>query len=192
MPDSTPSRKFVKRLNALTDSSFEELDRRYRERLCALVERELGRRFARREDPEDAVQSALRSFYRGVREQRFHIDHSSALWKLLAQITRHKYLKHVEHHQAAKRCPEHEVQGQEDLCPTRDPTPEEAAELADILGQLADRLERDDAEILRLRLQGFSRQDISREMACTEGMVRYRLDRIRRALACVLQGEGRR
>jgi RNA polymerase sigma factor (sigma-70 family) len=172
----------------MTDSSFEELDRRYRERLCVMVERELGRRFARREDPEDAVQSALRSFFRGVRDQRFYIDHSSALWKLLAQITRHKLLKHVEHHQAAKRRPEQESQAQEDALAAREPTPDEAAELADVLEQLTRRLEPTEVEILRLRLQGFSKTEIAREVNCTVGVVRYRLDRIRGLLTTILSG----
>ena len=189
MADAHPSSDFIRRVNAATHSAFEELDRRYRQRLCMLVEKELGKRFAGREDPEDAVQSALRSLYRGVHAKRFCIDHSSALWKLLAQIVRRKVLRHVEHHGASKRSPQHEVQAQEDQLVAREPTPEEAAELADVLAQLVSRLEPAEVEILRLRLQGFSKPEIAKEANCTEGTVRYRLERIRESLAKILAGK---
>lgn len=103
MANTGDSADFVRRLQAATNSSFEELDRLYRQRLCTLVEKELNLRFGGREDPEDAVQSALRSFFRGVHAHRFQIDHSGVLWILLATIVRRKILKHVEHHQAVKR-----------------------------------------------------------------------------------------
>jgi RNA polymerase sigma factor (sigma-70 family) len=191
MADAHPSADFVRRVNAATHSAFEELDRRYRQRLCALVEKELGQRFAGREDPEDAVQSALRSLYRGVHAKRFCIDHSSALWKLLAQIVRRKVLRHVEHHAAAKRSPQREVQAEEDQLTAREPTPAEAAELADLLAQLVSRLEPAEVEILRLRLQGFSKAEIAHEESCTEGTVRYRLERIRELLARIVGAKGK-
>ena len=68
----------------------------YRARLCQLVEREMNRRFRRKEDPEDVVQSAFRTFYRRNAKGEFHIDSSVDLWRLLETITRHKILKHVE------------------------------------------------------------------------------------------------
>jgi RNA polymerase sigma factor (sigma-70 family) len=186
MADAHPSADFVRRINAATASAFEELDRRYRQRLCALVERELGKRFAGREDPEDAVQSALCSLYRGVHAKRFCIDHSGALWKLLAQIARRKVLRHVEHHAAAKRSPRREVPAEEQLLTAQEPTPEEAAELADILAQLVSRLAPAEVAILRLRLQGYSKIEIAQEENCTEGTIRYRLQRIRDLLAKIV------
>ena len=70
---------FTARINRNSESAAAELDHRYRQRLCALVAREMGERFRAREDPEDVVQSALRSFFRGAARQRFQIDHSGML-----------------------------------------------------------------------------------------------------------------
>ena len=52
----------------------------YRARLCQLVEREMNRRFRRKEDPEDVVQSAFRTFYRHNAKGEFRIDSSVDLW----------------------------------------------------------------------------------------------------------------
>ena len=86
----------------------DELDEQYRARLCRLVEREMNRRFRRKEDPEDVVQSAFRTFYRRNAQGEFHIDSSVDLWRLLETITRHKILKHVEKLGAGKRDPKRE------------------------------------------------------------------------------------
>lgn len=100
MPPRSP---IVSRLQAVTDSMAADMDDRYRQRLCQLVEREMNRRFRRREDPEDVVQSAFRTFYRRNAQGEFRIDFSTDLWRLLETITRHKLLKHVEKLGTAKR-----------------------------------------------------------------------------------------
>jgi len=184
--DPNASTDFVRRVNAATESAFEEIDQRYRRQLCALVERELSKRFARREDPEDAVQSALRSFYRGVHAQRFHIDHSGALWQLLVKLVRRKVMKHVERHGAIKRTPKHETAVDGDQFASREPTPDEAAHVSDAIGQVLAKLDATGQEIFRLRLQGFTRGEIARETDSSEAVVRYRLDRIRDLLTRVL------
>lgn len=180
------SADFVRRLQAATNSSFEELDRLYRQRLCALVEKELNRRYGGREDPEDAVQSALRSFFRGASSHRFQIDHSGALWKLLVTIVRHKILKHVEYHQALKRRPHGEVLAEDIDLVSREPNPEEAAELTDILERLVDQIEPEEVDILRLRMQGLTKAEIGQELDLKEGTVKYRLDKITDLLARIL------
>ncbi len=105
MSDSQSHRSLVRRLNARRDSAAIDLDAAYRAKLCRLVEREMGRRFRRKEDPEDVVQSAFRTFYRRSTLGEFRIDSSADLWRLLETITRHKILKHVEKLDAKKRSP---------------------------------------------------------------------------------------
>ena len=89
-------------------SAASKLTEQYRARLCQLVEREMNSRFRRKEDPEDVVQSAFRTFYRRNALGEFHIDSSVDLWRLLETITWHKMLKHVEKLSAGKRDPKRE------------------------------------------------------------------------------------
>jgi RNA polymerase sigma factor (sigma-70 family) len=176
------SEGFFGRLNAGSESAAEEVDRRFRKRLCSLVEREMSKRFASREDPEDSVQSAMRSFYRGIGAQRFKIDSSSRLWKLLEEITRHKMLKHIEHHNTQKCTPNKEVSADEQWFNGRDPSPEEVVEVADLVACVLDGLEDPYPTIIRLRLEGYTRAQIAARVNCSEASIRFKLNRIRERL----------
>ena len=158
------------------------MDEQYRGRLCLLVEREMNRRFRRREDPEDVVQSALRTFCRRNALGEFRIDSSADLWRLLATITRHKILKHVEKLGAAKRNPKREEYPEGDDVPGRIPTPEQAAIAADLIEKTVDGLDEGYVAVFHLRLQGHTEEEIAAKMDCTRATVRTRLGRIRERL----------
>ncbi len=187
MSKANLSKDFFIRLNAGAESAADEVVRRYREQLCAMVEKEMGKRFAGREDPEDPVQSALQSFCRGIHEQRFHIDHGGSLWRLLEEIARHKMLKHIEHHDAAKRRPALEVPTADRPLQSPEPLPEEAAHVADVIQQVLAGLAPPDPEVFRLRLEGRTRAEIAQHVHCTESAVRVKLDRIAARLRRILK-----
>ena len=63
----------------------------------------LSERMRRRVEPEDVVQSVFRSFFLKAREERYSIERSGDLWKLLAAITLSKVRGQVEFHTAKKR-----------------------------------------------------------------------------------------
>ena len=107
MTDFPHQATIASRLTADADLAF-EFDGQYRERLCHLVAREMDRRFRSKEDPEDVVQSAFRTFFRRNAQGEFHVDSSVDLWRLLETITRRKILKHVEKLGAGKRSPKRE------------------------------------------------------------------------------------
>jgi RNA polymerase sigma factor (sigma-70 family) len=189
MSDSNVSADFFIRLNDGTSSAVEQAVNRYRDKLCELVAREMGTRLAARESPEDPVQSALASFCRGVKEQRFRIDHSGALWRLLETITRHKMLSHIKTQEADKRNAAHEAGPAGDWIPGSEPSPEDAAQVADLIEQAIDGLKPPDPEIFRLHLEGFTRAEIAARSGFTEATVRAKLDRIRARLAKLLPAE---
>jgi RNA polymerase sigma-70 factor, ECF subfamily len=186
MSNDKSNESFFIRLNGGTESAAAELEAKYRRRLCALVERELSQRYRGREDPEDAVQSALASFYRGVDQKGFHIEDSMSLWALLATITRRKILKHAEYHSAKKRSPDREVNGSIDWSVGQEPSPDEAALVADLIQKTLQGLNPPDPEIFRLRLQGFTRSEIAQKTGCSESIVRCKLDRLRDRLRRLL------
>ncbi len=186
MSDRDFSADFFVRLNKGTESAAEQLDRRYRLQLCDLVSREMGKRFAAREDPEDPVQSAFRSVYRGIKEKRFQIDDSAGLWSLLAKVVRRKVLKHVEHHDTIKRTPDKETPAEGNWLPTGEPSPQDAAHAADVIEQVLKGLEPPDPEVFFLRLEGHTRAEIAERVNCTEAAVRIKLDRIRDRLRRLL------
>jgi len=189
MSDSQTSADFFLRLNDGTSSAVEQAVNRYRGKLCELVAREMGSRLAARESAEDPVQSALASFCRGVQEHRFRVDHSGALWRLLETITRRKMLCHIQTQAADKRNAAHEAGHAGDWMLGRDPSPDDAVEVADLIERAINGLQPPDPEIFRLHLEGYTRPEIAARFGFTEATVRGKLDRIRARLARLLPRE---
>ena len=71
----------------------------------------------------------------------------------------------------------------------REPSPEDAAEVADLIERAIDGLKPPDPEIFRLHLEGFTRPEIAARFGFTEATVRGKLDRIRARLARLLPQE---
>ncbi len=179
MTDSQHQDSIAARLRANGDAAAPKLDAQYRARLCRLVEREMNRRFRRKEDPEDVVQSAFRTFYRRNAKGEFHIDSSVDLWRLLETITRHKMLKHAEKLGAQKRDPKREEYPEGDDLRGRVPTPEEAAIAADLMEEALAGLDVTYVKALHMRLQKCTEEEIAANLGCTRSFVRTKLNRIR-------------
>ncbi|HLJ97496.1 MAG TPA: sigma-70 family RNA polymerase sigma factor [Gemmataceae bacterium] len=168
----------------------EALFQRHAERLLALVRTRLSNQLARRFDPEDVVQSAYRSFFVGARDGRYVLTQSGDLWHLMVRITLNKLFRQVQHHQAGKRAfgRENDVQGAGGLSVfeaeslARDPSPVEAAALAEELEQLMRGLDVHRRRIFELRLQGHTLEEIAADTRHSVRTVRRRLDQIKESL----------
>ena len=143
-------------------------------------------RFRRKEDPEDVVQSAFRTFYRRNAQGEFHIDSSVEMWRLLETITRHKLLKHVEKLGAGKRDPKREEYPEGDRLQGQIPTPEEAAIAADLMEQSLAGLDETYVQVLHRRLQNCSEEEIAAKLGYSRFLVRSKLKRIRDRLVRLL------
>jgi RNA polymerase sigma-70 factor (ECF subfamily) len=182
-----PSAELMARWRDGDEEAAEELFRRYVERLLALARSRLSERLARHVDPEDVVQSAFCSFFTGARAGRFALRRSGDLWRLLVGITLHKLQHQVERHTAGKRAAgrEHplaregsvlEAQGE---VLAREPTPAEAAALADTLEHVLRGLEPLQRRMVELRLQGCSLDEIAADVRRSERTVRRVLERVK-------------
>ncbi len=165
------------------ESIAEQCDDEYRSKLCRLVSREMNERFRRREDPEDVVQSAFRTFYRRNALGEFHFDSTADLWPLLATITRRKILKHAEKMTAGRRgLDREECRAGEELCDAS-PSPEEVAIAADLVERTLDGLDESYAAVFHGRLQNCTETEIAEQLGCTRALVRVKIQRIRDRLA---------
>jgi RNA polymerase sigma factor (sigma-70 family) len=175
-------RELLARYQSGDETAAAELHHLYAQRLCALAENKMGPWLRRREDPEDPVQSAFRSFFRRAARGEFQIDHSGSLWHLLVKITLNKIRKHAEYHTAGKRDVRREFQGDGDeLRPeaiAHDPTPEEANAWVDIVQSVLAELPPRAREVLDLRIKGHTTPEIADRLGCTRWTVRRGLDRI--------------
>jgi RNA polymerase sigma factor (sigma-70 family) len=162
-----------------------ELFDAYVERLIPLARRRISQRLASRVDPEDVIQSVFRTFFTRLKDDQFSIHDQDDLFRLLVRITVHKALRQVAHHKAAKRDPNHEVaqsdDSQEHLLQllTSDPTPDEAVLFLDQLEKFLGVLPTDDRRILELRMQGYSTDEIAKQLNSYDRKIRRVLERIR-------------
>lgn len=185
MSEAGESRLLVDLWRAGDEAAAQKLFDKYAERLMALARKRIGQRLNSRVDPEDVVQSALRTFFVRARKGQFQIEHQDDLYKLLARITVHKTLRQVEFHKAAKRDPGQETaqsdEGHQRLYDLLDaePTPEAAVAFIDQLEHFLNKLRPDERQILELRLKGLSNEDIAKKLGTYDRKVRRVLERVR-------------
>jgi len=185
-----PSMELVARWRNGDQEAASELFHRYFARLLALADSRLSAKLALRANAEDVVQSAYRSFFIHTRDGRFLVRRSGDLWRFLVTITLHKVRKLAEFHTAEKRDVNAERNETNDPAwlglpvsiLAQDPSPAEAAALADEVDQVMQRLEPAQQRMFELRLQGHSLEEIAVACACSVRTVKRGLSLIRQVL----------
>jgi RNA polymerase sigma-70 factor (ECF subfamily) len=168
---------------------------RFAQRLIRLAGDRLDARLAGKEDPEDVLQSAFRSFFLRCRDGQFQFDSWESLWGVLTLITLRKCSNHLQHFSTGRRRIDREVaaasveeSGGWQMIAS-EPTPEQAAVLRETLELLLRRLEPRDREILSLHLQGCDAAEISGRIGRARRTVRRVLEQIRQTLERLLAGQ---
>lgn len=141
---------------------------RFASQLTRLARSRLAHPLRSKLDAEDIVQSVFRSFFMRQRQGGWRLDDWAELEGLLAAITLHKCGKQAARFQTQRRNTASEVPlsaASEEKHVRgglrRDPSPEELATLTDLLERLLGVLLPRDAEILLMRLEGYSVAEIS-------------------------------
>jgi RNA polymerase sigma-70 factor (ECF subfamily) len=178
--DSKPSREATAR----------EVFDRFTLRLISLARRQLDARLHHKIEPEDVVQSVYKSFFFRYGQEALGGQSSKELWGLLTCITLRKCVERVRYYRAERRdiarerAPLHAEEGDE---PWRDavsqePTPEQAAVLAETVEQVLRSLDADERSIIELSLQGYTTSEISEQLGRAERSVRRLRERVRKQL----------
>jgi RNA polymerase sigma-70 factor, ECF subfamily len=161
---------------------------RFANRLIVLARKQLDSKILQKVDPEDVMQSVFRSFLvRNAAGKLGEFDTWDNLWAILVVMTRRKCSRRTDHFYAARRDvrretpsqPTDDETGSDDRFPDDEPTPSEAAMLAETVEQLLKELEGRHREILTLSLQGYTPLEVSTQLRCTERTVYRVLDRVK-------------
>ena len=163
---------------------------RFTRRLIGLARNQLDVQFRNKIDLEDVVQSVYKSFFIRYGEGALAAEGWDGLWGLLTCITVRKCADRVRYHRAECRDVAREVPapaGSEYAEPWREgtgrePTPDEAAVLAETVEQLLRGLDGDERSVVELSLQGYSTQEISASLGRAERSVRRLRERVRKRL----------
>jgi len=186
MSEALPDALLAQYCRAGDEQAARQLFDTYMERLIALARRRISQRLASRVDPEDIVQSVFRTFFGRLKAGEFEIADQDDLCKLLMRITVHKTLRQVAFHRAAKRDPSAE-KGQQHTADDRlrevldrEPTPEATVAFVDQLEHFLARLRPEERQVLEMRLQGYSNEDISQKLNIKhDRTIRRIIERIR-------------
>jgi DNA-directed RNA polymerase specialized sigma24 family protein len=166
---------------------------RYSLRLLELARNHLDRRIRRREDEDDVVQNMYASFCCRMRRGEYQLENRHDLWNLLVAMTLHKARKvaarHTRQGRAVRReepCPAGDDSGSlaasAARLPAPDPTPEEAAELAEGVERLLRALPNPILRQVALwKLEGYTSEEIAapEKLDCAERTVERKLRLIR-------------
>lgn len=152
---------------------------RFSNRLINLARTRLGGHLRHRVDPESVVQSAYRSFFRGADAERFVYEAWEDLWGLLTILTLRKVYARADYFLAEKRHVGRERPlAQDDQHPSdrielaaAQPSPEEAAMLAELVENLMDGLRSREREVAVLLLQRNTVREISHIVKMSERTV---------------------
>jgi RNA polymerase sigma factor (sigma-70 family) len=197
--------RLVPQVKSGEHAAVEALWERYFERLVRLAHKKLRdrRRASAVEDEEDAALSAFHSFCEGAAQGRFpQLQDRDDLWRLLVVITVRKVLDQAQRQSAAKRGgrlapaatgfrPDLDDDSLEAII-AQEPTPEMAVIVAEEYSRLRDALDDDtQRQILDLRLEGCTREEIAGRLGLAVRTVTRKLDLIRSAWSRLEQPEKR-
>lgn len=166
------------------DAAAERIFCRYYERLIGLVSQNYSNRVARTESDSDVVQSVFRSFFRRGAAQEFRIADDGSLWPILVTIALNKIRNRAKFWSRKKR-DIRRTAGIEELSGilSREPSPEEAAVLQEVITDLLGRFSERRRRILELLLEGCSLTEVME----TLGTTRFTVAGTRKAAAEVLE-----
>jgi len=165
-----------------------QLFQRFANRLIVLARKQLDPKILQKVDPEDVMQSVFRSFLaRTAAGQLGEFNTWDNLWAILVVMTRRKCGRRTDYYHAACRdvrreapAASTEAENASDVAiPDEEPTPHEAAVLAETVELLLSDLQGRQREILTLSLQGYTPVEISDQLGCTERTVYRVLDRVK-------------
>ncbi len=185
------------RLRAGNEEAARLIFHRFAGRLIALARSRLDDRVRQKVGPEDVAQSVLKSFFLRQAAGQFDLENWDTLWSLLTTITLRKCGHKIEHFRAACRDVRREAAAAaaDDSAASwqaiaREPTPDEAAQLADTVEQLFAGLGEEDRHIIELALQGYSPREISDRLDVLERTVYRRLERVKTRLERLRSDDG--
>jgi len=188
---SEEDRKWERLINGLRngdDQIVTDFYKQHWEKLRAIADQRMASYLRRRENPSDVVQSAFRTFFRRTGEGRFQFQDCEQLWSLICAITLNKVRQRVRFHGRDKRriaAESHPDSGPDPgrtgmaAFPTRGLSPEAAAEFADQFHALLDSLDQEQQQIVQLKIDDLTNEEIAAKLEMSDRTVGRILNRMK-------------
>jgi DNA-directed RNA polymerase specialized sigma24 family protein len=176
----------IERMRSGNDMEAQLIWSRYSPRLAALARQRLPRWLLCAVDGDDLANSAIKSVILGLHDGRFPELHDrDGLWALLACITVRKARREINRASTKKRLPLGRRQPLDEAIEVSDPSPDLALVAAERFELLIKRLREKDevlGTIALLKLEGYTNEQIARQIRCSCRRVYRKLELIRTIL----------
>ncbi len=138
----------------------------FSDRLLRLAASRLPTSLNSRMDPEDIVQSVFRSFFSRHEQGKFQFQQLPELWRILAAITYHKVQHAIRHHRQQQRDARRELSGESHVneLEATSPTASSILLMMETFDRILAQLPKTHQEVVRLRLEGFSIEEIAQQL----------------------------
>ena len=202
--DDDPVSLWIEQLRAADDSAAARLWSHFAHRLLASARKKLRPKTRALYDEEDAVQSAFNSVCAGIAAGRFDdLSDRDSMLRFLLVITSRKVSRRHQFDQRQQRDVRRNVtshvfaNSSDDFLndpiqqlPSREPTPEFAAEFTDTCERFFQQLDDPQLrEIVTLRLEGYTDTEIGSQLKCSRRTVQRSLEMARRSALAELIDE---
>ncbi len=178
-----PLERLVDRLRNGDFAAADELVVAYEPYLRAVVRRDLSPPLRAKFDSADVVQSVWVHLLHGLRGGNWQINDSASLRALLVTVARRRLISRVRHHRSAL---EHEQPGDaalEGVAARHQPRPSEVAQATELWETMLELCPPAHRQLLYLRQQGLTLDEIAARTGLHEGSVRRILRQLPRDLA---------
>lgn len=166
----------------------DQIFNRYQSRLLMLVSGKLNERLKKRLDPEDLVMSIMRSAFRETAQKDVGFQDESGFWKWLTTVALNKTYNRIDRETTSKRHYSKEA-GSDSMLGDHllsEPTPDDVAEVAELLEKISAKLNDVQAKILLAKLDGLSHAEIAEQLGVSTKTVQRNSHAIREAAIEVL------
>jgi RNA polymerase sigma-70 factor (ECF subfamily) len=193
--ETSPFDAMVRGLIEGDNLAYAEFWEQYGKRLEGVVRSKFPMGLKRRLEPEDLVQSVCRSFFRRATGGQLEFSGDESLWRLLCAITLNKMKMKQRFHYAKRRRLTQEsdvaIQSSDGDSDRFEPvgtgqSPDDAAMFAEQLEQVMNTLDATEQNVLQLKLDGFSNEEISGKLRRSDRTVRRILKRMQIKLEALL------
>lgn len=183
---SESDQSLVSRIKGGDDRAAELLYYRYSARLHGLADRQISSGLKPVLGPDDIVQSAFRSLFRGVNSGSYSAPESGSLWSLLAVIAIHKIRRKASRNRSVVAMSESQLDGEASMLPeVEDSLSQEQVELS--VREAIEGLQPLEQTVVEYRMQGLTVEEISEKIDRSCRTVERMLQRIREKLSDLLE-----
>ncbi|MCH8923647.1 MAG: sigma-70 family RNA polymerase sigma factor [Planctomycetes bacterium] len=169
MVEFAPDEQLISAYRGGDEEAAAELFERYYQRLIELIRRQMGWRLKQVEGSVDVAQSVLRSFFKQLREKQVTVGPNDDLWPLLVTVALNKIRNRGKFWTRQRRDLRRQSPLVEGLDPLeRDPSPDDAAVVKDLIDQLLSPFSGRRRQIVELILQGEPVKSIAEQVGTTE------------------------